>query len=110
MLKIYIAGKVTGLPENEVFSKFHNTEILLALADFKGVNPIKIVNNVKCEWSTAMRLCIAGLMQCDSVLLLPCFIGSNGALIESELAHHIKMPVFYNLKDLKEWRTTLATK
>ena len=97
--KIYIAGKVTGEPINEAALKFALAKNKVDALGFEPVNPIEVVNNPKAEWDVAMRLCIAALMQCDAILLLPCFIGSKGALIESELASRVNIPVFFNLKE-----------
>ncbi|MBP4137435.1 DUF4406 domain-containing protein [Flavobacterium geliluteum] len=73
MKKIYIAGKVTGLPENETNTKFQQAEITVSLAGFEAVNPIKVVNNQNADWDTAMRLCIVELMKCDAVFIASVF-------------------------------------
>lgn len=101
--KIYIAGKVTGLPHEEVHSKFKDAQLTLATLGFTAVNPIEVVNDQNAQWDKAMKQCIAALMQCDAVILLPCWQESKGALIESELAHKVAIKVFHNIDDLKVW-------
>lgn len=108
-LKIYIAGKVTGLPERKTANKFLNAEILLALEDFQGISPLKVVNNPKADWKEAMKLCIVALIECDAVLLLPDWMRSKGAKLEVEICDQLGIPTFNNIKDLKTWNNSRPT-
>lgn len=103
MKKVYIAGKVTGVPQEQATQKFNTAEKLVTVAGFQAVNPIKIVNDVNAEWQKAMRVCITSLMQCDAVLILPCVWRSKGAQIERELASNLNLPIFYTIKELEAW-------
>ena len=92
--KIYIAGKVTGLPQDEVSIKFANAENDLEQKGFNPVNPIHVVCNVNATWQEAMKKCIAALMDCDAVFVLPDALQSKGAKLELKLARKMGIPVF----------------
>ena len=100
--KIYIAGKVTGLPHDEVYAKFANMQTNLESVGFEVANPITIVNNEQATWLEAMKICIAELLTCDAVYLLPCHHNSKGALIEKQLAINLKMPCVTNVFELMD--------
>ena len=40
MMKVYISGKISGLPIEEVKRKFHNAASLLGSLDLQPVNPL----------------------------------------------------------------------
>ena len=95
--KIYIAGKVTGLPEHEVRGKFSELQTNLESCGFDVVNPIEVVNDFNTPWDAAMKLCIKALIDCDAVYLMPCHNNSKGALIEKQLAININIPCVNNV-------------
>lgn len=82
---VYIAGKVTGLPYNEVYAKFKVKQLELESHGYEVVNPCEITPS-DADWQSAMRICIAALVQCHSICLLPCWIDSEGAKVERSLA------------------------
>jgi len=84
--KIYIAGKVTGLPIKEVTEKFKVVQKELESNGYEVVNPIEVVGDPETSWKKAMKLCIAALVQCNSIYMLPCWEQSKGATIEYNLA------------------------
>lgn len=105
MKKIYIAGKVTGLPQEEVIEKFAAMQKKIENLGFEVVNPIEVVNDFKTPWNKAMRMCIAGLVTCDAIVLLPDWFSSKGAKIEWDIAKQLNIPDFrgtkFGLEDLK---------
>lgn len=105
MKKIYIAGKVTGLPKEEVIEKFAAMQKKIENLGFEAVNPIEIVKDFNTPWNQAMRLCIAALTLCDAIVLLPDWMNSNGAKIEWDISKQLKIPDFrgtdFGLVDLK---------
>lgn len=92
--KVYIAGKVTGLNPDIVSSKFQNAEIQVELLGFEAVNPIKVVNNITEPWESAMKICVKAMLECDAVVILPCWSLSTGARIERQLAAALGIPIF----------------
>jgi len=91
--KIYIAGKVTGLPTNEVAVKFANADFNLQNQGFEVINPIMVVGDWRCPWDLAMRKCIIALMDCDAIYLLPDWRSSKGANIERNLASILELEI-----------------
>lgn len=100
--KIYIAGKVTGLPIAETTMKFGQAQKEIEAQGFEAVNPLAVVNDFKTPWQKAMKMCIESLIKCDAVVLLHDYSDSKGALIEMNLAQSIDMPVFLGTKNLKD--------
>lgn len=92
--KIYIIGKVTGLPEKDVVRKFNTASRIVRDIRFLPINPIEVVNNFEADWKTAMRKCIAALMTADGAYLLEDSKDSKGAQIEIELCQVLGIPTF----------------
>ena len=93
MKTIYIAGKVTGLPIEEVKVKFGAAQSLLRSKGFKAINPLEVVNDLEATWEDAMKKCIAALVAVDAVYLLPCYTNSPGAKLELKIAEELCIPV-----------------
>lgn len=108
--KIYIAGKVTGLPARETYLKFKKAELSIAASGFSAVNPIEVVNDENARWDVAMKVCIKALLDCDAVLILPDWMRSKGAKLEVEICDQLKIPTFNNLEDLKQWKSSQPIK
>lgn len=88
--KIYIAGKITGLPIHEVTMKFGAAQKKLENKGYEVVNPIAVVNDWDTTWDNAMRKCIAALVECDSIALLPDWKSSPGARLENDIAQKLE--------------------
>lgn len=109
-MKVYIAGKVSGLDPQTAEAKFENTEKALQLLGFEAVNPLRLVKNSAADWTSAMKMCIAGMMTADAVYIMPDYVYSSGATIERSIALNIGMPLFYTLKDLEDFHTAQIQK
>jgi len=66
-----------------------------------AVNPLAVVSNWHTPWVDAMRECVRELMTCDAVYALPDYTDSKGAMIETDLALKMHMPVYHSLKELQ---------
>ncbi|MCX8018914.1 MAG: DUF4406 domain-containing protein [Chitinophagaceae bacterium] len=98
-LKIYLSGRVTGDAREDVELKFGKAEEQLALKGYEVINPTKRVHADE-KWDLAMRQCIADMMQCDALLMLPDWKTSRGATIEHKLAEWLNIPIYYDAKEL----------
>lgn len=92
--KIYIAGRVTGLPKNKVIKKFFEAQQELEKLGFEVINPIRVVNNWKTPWNTAMKQCIVALLDCDAVYMLSDWEKSKGAKVEYNIALSLQIPIY----------------
>lgn len=87
--RIYLAGKMTGLPENN-YPAFHAEAARLRAIGFRVENPAE--NQQQVDWQSYMRVAIAQLVKCDAIALLPGWQSSRGALIENGLAVSLGIP------------------
>jgi hypothetical protein len=91
--KIYIAGKVTGLPPAAVKQKFAKAEDEMKAKGYEVYNPVTIVGNPNEDWYIAMRKCLTALLECDTILLLKDWRSSSGACLEFNLATQLKFTI-----------------
>lgn len=94
MKKIYIAGKVTGEPLAECTMKFGQAQKELEALGFEVVNPLAVVGDFQSPWESAMKKCIKALVDCDGMVILPCWQDSKGAKIERQLAWDLNITIF----------------
>lgn len=110
-MKLYIAGKVSGLPYAEVTAKFGMAQKTLEAKGYSVVNPLAVVSKqhgispkadrlLDTPWQWCMRWCIAALMGCDGVVMLPCWADSRGAKLERYVAGSLGIPVYDDVKDI----------
>lgn len=94
-MKIYISGKISGLPKDEVTAKFTAAERTIRV---KGHIPVNPLNN-GLPWDTPytdhLKADIKQLMDCDAVYLLNDAYISAGAKTEKELAMTLGMGIIY---------------
>lgn len=91
-MKIYLAGKVSGLSRVEASQKFGAAEKKLIDQGHEVVNPLNLVD-FHDTWENAMKICIKALLDCEEIYLLPCWKESRGATIERALTISLKMPI-----------------
>lgn len=82
---VYIAGKVTGLPYDEVVAKFSKAEAEIKAKGYEVVNPMNLCPK-DMDWSECMKICIKALDDCDYIYLLPDWKKSRGARREFDYA------------------------
>lgn len=82
---VYIAGKVTGLPFEDVFKKFDTAQKKIEQLGYCVINPVAIVHQ-DADWQEAMKICISFLPHANFIYALPDYRDSKGASLEVELA------------------------
>lgn len=95
-MKIYIAGKITGLPLEEAQANFQVIEDMLNQWNMEVVNPMKLPHNHDKEWSSYMKECISALLECDGIWRLDNCKDSKGAKLELKIAKSIGLHLFSN--------------
>ena len=88
-MKLYIAGKVTGVSDYK--KKFARADQWLKLAGYDVCNPAAFELE-DASWNDAMRFVIPKMLECDGVALLPNWRKSRGAKLEVYIARKLGMP------------------
>lgn len=97
-MKVYISGKITGLPIEEVEGNFYNVQNRLEEAGFKVVNPLNNGLSINDKWEHHMKADIKLLMECNTIYLLSNWKESRGATIERNLAVSLGYDVIEQIK------------
>lgn len=97
MKKVYLSGRMTGLPRELYFAHFRKAEELLRKEGFRTCNPARFI---MCRWPWLYKLlgynltlCIDLYMmaRCDMIYKIPGWKESRGANIESCAAYHLNV-------------------
>lgn len=84
--KVYISGPVTGLEYSEASENFRNcAKLVESTGKYEAVNPLE-GEPEGLTWEQYMRRDIKKLMDCDRIISMPGWTGSEGAKMERELA------------------------
>lgn len=89
-MRVYISGKITGEPMDQVIAKFARAEFELATKGYDPVNPLKNGLPQASSWEQHMKADVAMMMDCDAIYMLPDWKFSSGATIEKRLAEDLK--------------------
>jgi len=89
-MKVYLAGKVTGLRIQDVFVKFGVAEYQLKRRGHTVVNPLRLVSQ-RWDWKKCMEVCITELVKCNAIYLLPDWYDSRGAKLEYHIAQELNL-------------------
>lgn len=100
MTKIYISGKMSGLPNNN-YPAFFKAESILNHFGHETINPASIGEREGWKWEDYMKKAVQMMMDADEIVLLPGWETSRGAKKEKELAEDLNMSV-HLYKDLLE--------
>lgn len=93
MRKVYISGKITGLPKKSYESLFNEAEKKIRAFGLIPINPIKNGEVPGWKWKDYMKRDIQLLCDCDCIYRLPNWEESEGAKLENELAKTLGIPV-----------------
>lgn len=98
--KIYISGPVTG-KENHNIEQFKEAEVFLRSCGFEVWNPLEIqLPEVKFSkeelWQYCMHFCVRAIPLCDSMLMLPDWQNSKGAVQEHRIAQMLGLAIYYS--------------
>lgn len=88
----YLAGPMTGLPDYN-YPAFHAAAAKLRAMGHTVLNPAENPAPPCGTWQAYMRMALAQLVQCQSIVMLPGWGCSRGAMIERELALSLGMEV-----------------
>jgi hypothetical protein len=90
MMRLYLAGAMTGMPDLN-FPLFHAEAARLRALGFEVVNPAEINADPDAGWHHCMRKDIPELLKCDGIALLDGWEASKGARLEHHIADQMGM-------------------
>lgn len=85
-MKIYISGKITGLPYDEAAAFFNRAKSFLLAKGFEVVNPMELPHNHNKTWLNYMLEDLNALASCEAIYMLNNWTQSKGAKVEHDLA------------------------
>ncbi len=94
-MKIYLAGKISGLPKAEYTAKFLQAELALRAAGWEPVNPCNFGIPDHTPSAEALEKCLPELEKCQAIYMLIDWPDSLGAIIEHSTAIHDGMDIYY---------------
>ncbi len=94
-MKIYIAGKITGLPFELYYYKFELIEQKLRELGWEPINPCKLGIPPEAPTLEALKICLPALLQCQAIYMLTDWKSSLGAITEHNTAIFSDIPRYY---------------
>ena len=94
-MRIYIAGKVTGLLYEDVFAKFEKAEQMLLKAGWEPVNPMKLGIPFTASRDEALRICVPKMKTCKAIFMLEDWEDSIGSIVEHGISKHENRKRYY---------------
>ena len=91
-MRVYIAGPMTGLPDDN-YPAFHAAAEKLRAAGFVVENPAENDPPADPTWENWLRIALRQMLTCDAVVLLPGWHRSKGARLESQVAEQLGLTV-----------------
>ena len=101
-MKVYIAGKVTGLENSDIFKKFHESGKQFKKNGHLVMSPAVLVLNGGFEHEDYMHICFAMIDVCDAVYMQKDWQLSKGARMELQYAKNSKKQILYEDERTKE--------
>lgn len=96
----YLAGPMTGLPDYN-YPAFHAAAAKLRAMGHTVLNPAENPTPPCGTWQAYMRQAISQLVQCQSIVLLPGWADSEGAMLEFDIAMRLGLAI-YRFEDLEQ--------
>lgn len=96
-MKIYIAGKITGLDPEDALAEFERAENLVLIAGHTPLNPMRLVEQAEGrEYGEQLADALTILLtQAEAVFFLPDWRDSRGATIERFIAKTLNIPMYF---------------
>lgn len=100
---VYLSGPVTGLPDLNVADFAEAKRLLMAKGYQMVINPLEHTSSSDKlnerergseAWEFYMRIAVEEMLKCHTIVLLPGWETSRGAMAELNLAISLKMAVF----------------
>lgn len=101
-MRVYLAGKISGLDEAEAYERFLGAENLLMHCGHTPLNPMRLVDQTPGreygeQLADALQIM---LTQAEAVYFLDNWRDSRGAFIEWTIAGTLEMPMYFKTEDI----------
>lgn len=96
--RVYISGKITGLPIEVATDKFNKAVTQLELHGWDNeniVNPMTLTHDHDLSWENYMRVDLIALLKCTHICMLKNWHTSKGANIEYNLAKDLNLTIMF---------------
>lgn len=94
-MKVYIAGKITGLDKVTIFKKFYESGKALKKDGHTVMSPAVLALNEGFSHADYMHICYAMIDVCDAVYMQKDWKNSEGAQMEHEYAKEKKKQILF---------------
>ena len=94
-MRIYISGKISGLPLDDVKVRFADAKAFLDEIGFEAVNPLEKGLPDDAPWERHMVKDIELLLSCDSIYMMDNWTLSTGAGIEYDIAFRLGKDIWF---------------
>ena len=101
-MKVYIAGKVTGLEKSEIFKKFYESGNQFKKDGHLVMSPAVLALNEGFEHEDYMHICYAMIDVCDAVYMQKDWQQSKGAIMELQYAKDWRRVILYEDENTRE--------
>ena len=101
-MKVYIAGKVTGLEKADIFKKFYESGKQLKKDGYLVMSPAVLALNEGFDHGDYMHVCYAMIDVCDAVYIQKDWRESKGARMEKQYAKDWKKLIIYEDENTRE--------
>ena len=108
-MRIYISGKITGLPFREVEHKFQSAQNFLEGFGFEVVSPLKNGLSQSHTWQQHIVRDIELLLPCEAIYMLDDWVDSVGAGIEYDVAVRTGKIVLFETNTADNLKNALKT-
>jgi hypothetical protein len=85
--KVYISGKIAGLPRADVEKKFKESEEFLRELGYEPISPLNSGVPAGSTWEQYLAADILILLKCDAIFMQDDWEDSPGARLEYEVAY-----------------------
>lgn len=94
-MKIYISGKISDLPMEEVRAKFAQAEQQIEAFGHTPVNPLNNGQPEDASWEKQMTASLGLLLESDAIYMLHDWKDSRGARIECAVAAELGIEIIH---------------